>query len=105
MAKKFNGVEYAFPDTNAHALNEIAGISIQDMWDLAFSNLVLRANGDNSGNIYFGNEDVSTTDNRGGYLAKGEGLTINCNPGWFDAHGMFLVAETAQDIVHVAWII
>lgn len=105
MAKKYNGVEYQFPDTNAHALNDITGIPIADMWELAFSNLVLRADAGNSGNIYFGNENVTTTSDRGGYLASGEGLTINCNPGWFDAHGMFLVAQTASDIVYISWII
>ncbi len=104
MAAKVGAVEYTFSATTPVVLADIIELGNQDVWEEVLSNLVMRADADNGGRIWFGASDLTSTSNRGGYLAAGEGISINRNPTWFSAHTMFLAAETANDVVYITYI-
>ena len=99
MAARFRTKEYSFPSTAAVKLTTVLGLTNQDY----VSTLVIRAGASNTGTVYWGGSDVTTSANRGGYLAQGDAVGIDIINKYFGTDEVYFVGAQ-NDIIHITWV-
>jgi hypothetical protein len=97
MAARIKASDYTFSSTAAVQMSTILGEKA------SMSNVLVRANSSNVGNVNVGNSNVTSTTNIGGFLKKDEALSADLISKFLDSDTMYLQAAQ-NDRVHVLWI-
>ncbi len=66
-----------------------------------FSTMTLRAKADNTGTVFIGRSDVTTTTNQVGYLRAAEALSVDIIRGFSNTDEVFLIGTVAGDTVYI----
>lgn len=97
MAAKIKPKDYTFSSTVAVSMSTILGA--KDF----LSNVLVRADSSNTGNINIGDATVASTENIGGFLKKDEAISVDLANKFVDSDSMYLQAA-ANDRIHVLWV-
>lgn len=99
MATRLRCKEYTFGSTAPVNMTTVFGLSGTDY----ISTLVMRAKKSNAGDVVWGEQDLTTTTNRGGFLSGGDAA------GWdlvqkFVATKDLYIAGQPGDTLHITWL-